>query len=207
MSPHTRERCPPPFAFMELLKELSVDELHWFPMRVTYSREMLVKEFLDSLGVENFIPMHYEHVEGKHPRHRLLKPAIRNLIFVHSTRGHITEMKMTRKEMTSIRYIMHPLLDMNNNLVRYDILTVPDREMENFMRVASVTDDRIFYIDNLDFAGRPGQRVKVVDGDFAGVEGMIKRIKKNKHVVVQIEGLAAVAIAFLPSAFLMPIND
>ena len=91
--------------------------------------------------------------------------------------------------------------------MRHDILTVPDREMENFIRVASVTDGRVFYIENLDFAGRPGQRVKVVDGDFAGVEGTIKRIKKNKHVVVQIEGLAAVAIAFLPSAFLMPIND
>lgn len=176
-------------------------------MRVTYSREMLVKEFLDSLDIENFVPMHYEHIEGRHPRHRVLKPAIRNLIFVHSTRGHITELKMTKKEMMSIRYIMHPILDENNNLMRHDILTVPDREMENFIRVASVTDGRVFYIENLDFAGRPGQRVKVVDGDFAGVEGTIKRIKKNKHVVVQIEGLAAVAIAFLPSAFLMPIND
>jgi hypothetical protein len=73
--------------------------------------------------------------------------------------------------------------------------------------VASVLDDRVFYIDNLDFAGKPGQKVKVVEGDFAGVEGTIKRIKKNKCIVVQIDNVAAVAIAFLPAAFLMLIDD
>ena len=103
--------------------------------------------------------------------------------------------------------MMHPVLDERNNVLRHDILTVPDRQMENFMRVASVTDDRVFYMENLDFAGKPGQRVKVVEGDFAGVEGTIKRVKKNKCVVVQIEHIAAVAIAFLPSAFLLLLDE
>ena len=179
------------------------DELHWFPMRVTYSREMSVKAFLDEQGVDSFIPMHYEYVEGHHPRRRVLKPAIRNLIFLHSTRHDITEMKMTRREMGAVRYIMRPFYDDKNNLVGQDIMTVPDRQMDNFIRVASVTDDRVFYMDNLAFAGKPGQHVKIIDGDFAGVEGVIKRVKKNKCVVVQIEHIAAVAIAFVPSAFLM----
>ena len=192
---------------MEVLKELSKDELHWFPMRVTYSRELLAKEFLESIGVECFLPMHYEYVEGKHPRHRKLVPAIKNIIFIHSTREHITELKMYKKEMASLRYMMHPILDEEHNLLRHEILTVPDKQMENFIRVASVDDDRIFYIENLDFAGKPGQRVRVTDGDFAGVEGVIKRVKKNKCVVVQIEGVAAVAIAFLPSAFLQPLDE
>jgi len=47
----------------------------------------------------------------------------------------------------------------------------------------------------------------VTDGDFAGVEGTIKRVKKNKCVVVQIENVAAVAIAFLPAAFLETLED
>ena len=47
----------------------------------------------------------------------------------------------------------------------------------------------------------------MVEGDFAGVEGTIKRVKKNKCVVVQIENVAAVAIAFLPAAFLLPLDD
>jgi hypothetical protein len=46
----------------------------------------------------------------------------------------------------------------------------------------------------------------VVDGDFAAVEGIIKRVKKNIRVVVQIEHVAAVATAFLPTAYLEPIE-
>ena len=45
-------------------------------MRVTYSRELLAKEYLDTIGVENFIPMQYVPIKGKHPRHRELKPAM-----------------------------------------------------------------------------------------------------------------------------------
>lgn len=186
---------------------LREDEVHWFPMRVTYSREVLARDYLESIGIESFIPMHYVHVEGKHPRHRVLKPAINNLIFVHSCQKSITELKMTRRELCALRYMMRPVYDDKNNYLRHDIMTVPDKQMDNFIRVASVTDDRVFYIENLDFAGKPGQRVKVVEGDFAGVEGTIKRIKKNKCVVVQIENVAAVAIAFLPAAFLLPMDE
>jgi hypothetical protein len=183
------------------------DVIQWFPMRVTYSREMLAKEYLDTIGIESFIPMHYEHVKGKHPRHRELRPAIRNLIFVHSSQRIITELKMTKKELQPLRYMMHPVFDDNNNFLRHDILTIPDKQMDNFVKVASVMDDRVFYMDNLNFVGKPGQRVKVTEGDFAGVEGTIKRVKKNKCVVVQIENVAAVAIAFLPAAFILPLGD
>ncbi len=114
---------------------------------------------------------------------------------------------MTKKELQPLRYIMHPVYDDDNNFMRHDILTIPDKQMDNFIRVASVLDDRVFYMENLTFAGKPGQKVKVIEGDFAGVEGTIKRVKKNKCVVVQVENVAAVAIAFLPAAFLLPLSD
>jgi len=176
-------------------------------MRVTYSREMKAKEFLEQLGIECFLPMHYVQIKGKHPRHRELKPAISNLIFIRSSQQVITELKMTKRELTPLRYMMFPVKDDNNVILRHDILTVPDQQMDNFIKVASIQDDRVFYIENLDFAGKPGQKVKVVEGDFAGVEGTIKRVKKNKCVVVQIEHVAAVAIAFLPAAFLLPLDE
>lgn len=36
------------------------DPMVWFPMRVTYSRELKVKAELDRLEIENFIPMTYK---------------------------------------------------------------------------------------------------------------------------------------------------
>jgi hypothetical protein len=35
----------------------------WYAIRVTYNREMKVKEELDSMSIENFIPMHYRAIE------------------------------------------------------------------------------------------------------------------------------------------------
>ena len=60
------------------------DEVCWFPMRVTYNRELTVKKELDALGIENFVPMHYELREKDGARKRVLVPAVHNLIFVRS---------------------------------------------------------------------------------------------------------------------------
>lgn len=60
------------------------DPKRWFPMRVTYQREMKVKAELDRLGIECFIPMTYKLVEsqndGDMELRRVLVPAINNLI-------------------------------------------------------------------------------------------------------------------------------
>ena len=176
-----------------------IGHLEWFPMRVTYHRELKMKRFLDELGIENFIPMHYEIVNMREGRKRMLVPAIHNLIFVRSTQEELTELKMTHKEFEPLRYMMS--ISRHGETPK-TILRVPDKEMENFMRVASTQDDSLQYLDYQDFIGKEGKRVKINEGTFAGVEGVIKRIKKNKHVVVQIEGVAAIAIAFVPSKYL-----
>ena len=70
------------------------DPKMWFPMRVTYQREMKVKAELDRLGIENFVPMRYKVVErqndGDAELRRVLVPAINNLIFVRSTQERVT---------------------------------------------------------------------------------------------------------------------
>lgn len=48
----------------------------WFPMRVTYSRELKVKAELDRLEIENFVPMTYRLIDGDMDNpHRKLVPA------------------------------------------------------------------------------------------------------------------------------------
>ena len=70
------------------------DPKTWFPMRVTYQREMKVKAELDRLGIENFVPMRYKVVDGDTDNpHRELVPAINNLIFVRSTQELVSELK------------------------------------------------------------------------------------------------------------------
>ena len=174
------------------------NELHWFPMRVTYSRELTVKEFLDTIGVESFIPMHYEPIEGRHPRHQVLKPAIRNLIFVHSTQAVITEMKMTRREVAPLRYMMSPVLNQDNLTHHSEILTVPDKQMEDFRRVL---DQSLSEGGLMDVPLELGDRVRVTKGALRGVEGRVLEFHGKTYVVVELLG-SWFAKASVPRAWL-----
>lgn len=179
-------------------------ERAWYPMRVTYGREVKVKEALDKLGIDNFLPMHYELVDpGDGNKRRLLVPAIHNLIFIYDSREDITLLKTTRREFQPLRYITKHFAES----VADNILTVPETQMRNFMRVASVQDDSVIFLDNSDYLSKVGRRVLITEGYFAGVEGVVKRIKKNKHVVVQLEGLAAVAVTYVPASCLRTLDE
>ena len=160
-----------------------------------------MKECLDNIGVENFLPLRYAIIDTAEGRKRKLVPAVSNLIFVHSTREKITQLKMFKREFEPLRYMMR------SSASGYEVLVVPDVQMENFMRVASVTDDSVIYLETSDSLNRVGTRVMITDGPFAGVEGVVRRIRKNKHVVVSIEGVASVAIAYVPGRCLMVVEQ
>lgn len=197
MAPCCLAWCPSLFykIKMEKLSALSRNEIHWYPMRITYNREMKIKSLLDELNIENFVPMRSEYVNTRSGKKKKLVPAIRNLIFVRSSKETLTGLKMNMAGFEPMRYITKKSL-ING---QHEILFVPDKQMGDFMKVASSPEDRYFVLDNNDFINKVGKRVEITEGYFAGVEGVIKRIKRNKHVVVQIEGVAAVAITFVPA--------
>jgi len=177
------------------------DPKTWFPMRVTYSREMKVKAELERLGIECFVPMTYKLVEsqnhGETELRKELVPAINNLIFVRSVQERISELKLSNEMLEPLRYIMDRTAGK-----KPEIMTVPNWQMENFMRVASKTDDSVMFLDEQSIIGKEGRRVRIMGGPFEGVEGVIRRVKRCKRVVVEIEGIACVAIAYVPVEWL-----
>lgn len=192
--------------------EMCGDPKKWFPMRVTYGREMKVKGELDRLGIENFVPMTYKVVEsqndgitdkrkhGETELRRKLVPAINNLIFVRSTQERISGLKRSNEVLEPLRYMMDLTAE-----EEHVIMTVPDKQMENFMRVATKTDESVMFLDEKSIVGKEGKRVKIMGGTFEGVEGVIRRVKRCKRVVVEIEGVASVAIAHVPVGWLKEI--
>ena len=178
------------------------DPESWFPMRVTYSRELKVKAELDRLGIENFLPMTYKLADAdtEHPRRELV-PAINNLIFVRSSKSRINSLKSTEL-LQPLRYIMD-----RTAKEEHTIMTVPDAQMENFMRVASRTDDSVLFLNDETVVGKEGKRVLITGGVFDGITGVIRRVKRCKRVVVELEGIASVAIAFVPAVLLKEIGS
>ena len=178
------------------------DPKTWYPMRVTYAREMKVKAELDRLEIECFVPMTYKLVDADSENpHRELMPAINNLIFVRSTQERISVLKKVNEELEPLRYMMDHTVGEEP-----EIMTVPDRQMANFMRVASKTDDSVMFLGAKSIIGKEGKRVRIMGGTFEGVEGVIRRVKRCKRVVVELEGIASVAIAHVPAILLEEIK-
>lgn len=157
----------------------------WYPMYVKYRREIRVKEALDAQAFETFIPMEYKQMRCNGVDKTVAFPAIHNLIFVHSNRSRISWMKMFNDECRNLQYMSY--FSQTENVMT--VITVPDRQMENIIKAASVTDTTGLrsYIDTPHSAlARVGKEIEFVNGPFAGVQGVIKRIDKNRVMLIHL---------------------
>lgn len=78
--------------------------------------------------------------------------------------------------------------------------TISPREMQLMMLLTADNDLRceVYQKDNI----REGDRVRVISGPFEGYEGYARRIRKNRHIVVEIEGICAVALPYIHPSLL-----
>lgn len=197
MVPNYKKKCN--FAPVEVrtIKKKGREEKVWFAIRVTYNRELKVKEDLDSRGITNFVPMQYRREERHGVIVKRLVPSVHNLIFIHITPSQMKEYKMTTE--LPIRYIM-------DRETRKPI-TVPNHEMESFIKVAGTYDEKLVYLnpDPGDFSH--GERVRIIGGMFAGAEGVFVRVKGDRRVVINVEGLVAVATTFVHPSMIEKITE
>ena len=174
-------------------------DIHWYPLRVTYSRELLLKEILDAENIENFIPMHYEYIKKADRKIRKLVPVVHNLIFVRSSLECIERIRQSIALSLAVRYIF------NQELRRP--ITIPDSQMRSFIAVSGNYEEQIVYLDPIATALQKGDRVRVIGGIFEGVEGVIIRVKGDRRVSVCIQGVMAVATAYIHPSLIERISD
>ena len=164
-------------------KEQEPEAKVWYAIRVTFNREMKVKDDLDLRGIESFIPMKYVMGTRRGRRVKKLVPSIHNLIFFHIEPSLMKEYKATTK--LPIRYIMNPATKKP--------VVVPENDMKNFIAVAGTYEEQLVYISPKPGQFTRGDRVRIMGGPFEGAEGVLRRVKGDSRVVVSINGLVAVA--------------
>lgn len=85
-------------------------------------------------------------------------------------------------------------------------VAIPLRQMQMFMMVTSGDQDGLEFFEDGAFNWQKGERVRVIDGRFKGLEGEIKRIRGDHRLVVSVEGVCAVATTYIPRCFLEKLN-
>ena len=76
-------------------------------------------------------------------------------------------------------------------------IIVPDKAMADFIQVSMVMSDDILYLKEITAKLRQGQKVRVNNGPFKGVEGVVVRIKRSRRIVVELPGMLAVATTYV----------
>ena len=170
----------------------------WYALRVTYSRELVLKEYLDGEGIENFIPMRYEYLMKNGRRVRKLVPAIHNLVFVRSSRRRIDGIRQVQnRTVPPIRYIM--------DREHHRPVVIPDSQMHSFIAVSGNHDQAVLYLEPSELHLPKGARVRITGGIFEGVEGELIRIRHDRRVVFNIEGVMAVATTYIHQSLIEPV--
>lgn len=73
--------------------------------------------------------------------------------------------------------------------------------------VAGNCDEAVLYVEPAELHLVKGQKVRITGGVFEGVIGEFVRIRHDRRVVVNIEGVMAVATTFIPPSLVEPIKE
>lgn len=167
-------------------------KVQWYVMRSSYCRELKAKDLLEKDGFTCFVPMQKVRTEHAAIIKTQMVPVVHNLIFVRTSRLKMDPWKRLHEANAALRYMMdkstkHPMV-------------VSDKSMQDFMQVTSQSNDDILYLDNPEVVVERGQKVEIIVGPFKGVQGYVLRIRRDRRVVVSLEGLVAVAMASMPQS-------
>ena len=172
----------------------------WYVLRATYGREKKAYDYIVNDGTTAYLPLRYVHktIEGR--KRRLLVPLLPNILFVYSEEEKINEYLKYTPELSFLRFYYNHLETDANGV--NPPMVVEYKEMNNFIEATNVDDEHLRVVDLSQCHFKSGDKVRVVEGAFRGVQGYIARVAGQQRVIVTIDGLCSIATAYIPSAFI-----
>lgn len=184
---------------------------HWFVIRATQGRAKKVYESLSKAipthetlhDCELYLPMvaipQIDKTDVEKPTKIVVKQPLENsLLFVRCTVSQFRELLQLPISGLTPYYDHTRQTEFGIN----PFLMVPDSQFISFRTIIDSEMEGII----TDQSDMPtffrGDKVRVVDGPFAGVEGHVLRYKHQLRVFVQIEWVGTFATAYVPKAYL-----
>lgn len=200
---------------------------NWYAIKVFFNRVFEMEALLKTVpDTETFLPV--DRVQLKGQAHSLARkriaeekpearkyiqegpyiyervPMITSLLFVHTPPERLPEIENC--------LLKDNLLDkcgfIYKSADRKAYAVIPEKQMTSFRLVTSKgsTGLEFFSADDLS-RFREGALVRVKDGPFQGAEGYIKRFRRERRLLVGVEGIVAVATSFIPPELLEIVEE
>lgn len=180
---------------------------HWYALRATYGREKKAYDYIIKNGGTAFYPTRttVKIIDGK--RKTIEESYLPNILFAYGTEEELKRFARN-KEDENISFLRYYCRHIHvGNKITSEPLIIPDDQMESLRIVCKAdADDIVVSTDKVE-KFQKGQVVRIIDGKFKGVIGMVARYQGQQRVGIVIDGLLTVATAYVPSAFLDVIDN
>ena len=174
----------------------------WYVLRVSYGRAEKANELLKAKGIETHLPLHtiYKEVNGKRKKQRI--PILPNFLFAKTTLSVLQSFLKSSPDLSFITFYYDHFNKKTDG--KNPPLVVPKESMDNFIKLTSIDNEHILLIDEVNGTYKQGDYVRIIDGQFKGIEGRVTKITGQKRVIVELPGICSIATAYIPKGFIMP---
>ena len=171
-----------------------INSSQWYVLKAIFKKELAVRDALQGDGLQCYVPLTYRVQTQQGRKVRRLVAAISELVFVRGTEDEIAAHKAQLRE--TVYWLTRPVMGQEKR----EKIVVPDKAMEDFMRVTEQHERLVTYFRPEEIALNRGDHIRIHGGVFDGVEGTLLKVKgrRERQLVVTIPGLAVAAVAIRP---------
>lgn len=180
--------------------DLQKDNQHWYALRTTYGREKKAYDYLVAKGITAYYPTIVVEKEVRGIRKVVTESRLPNLFFAYGTEEEIQKYVYDNINLPFLRFYYRHYHE-GRKILKTPMI-VPDREIESLKIICDSEAEDIIIVPKDVKKFKEGQKVRVIDGKFKGVEGRVARYQGQQRVAVIVEDVLTMATAYLPTAFL-----
>ena len=189
----------------------------WYALKVFFNKVFDIEDLLAGAGFETYVPVRKVELKGEEflrvKRRLALQDDDRNDRKYEQVGPRIYRRETVVTSLAFVRASEEDLPWIRNQLEgkgfvymtadRKRPAVIPDRQMAMFRLVASSGEEGLeFFSEERLVNYAQGDRVRVKEGPLKGAEGYIKRIRRDRRLLVAIEGFIAVATSYIPPELL-----
>ena len=188
---------------LKTIKLKPKDIPHWYALRVTYGREKKAYDYLVGKHVEAYYPTitTIKIVDGK--RKSVEESRLPNIFFARGTEEEIKSFVYDNVNLPFLRfYYKHT--HTGARIIKTPLI-VPDNQIKSLQIICEKEGSDTLVLQEEVTKFKQGEKVKIIEGDFVGVTGIVARYHGQQRVGLVIDGLLTAVTAYIPTAFLIKI--
>ena len=185
---------------LKTIKRKPKEVPHWYALRVTYGREKKAYDYLVGKHVEAYYPTikTVKEVDGK--RKTVEESRLPNIFFARGTEEEIKSFVYDNINLPYLRfYYKHTHTGAR---IMKSPLIVPDNQIKSLQIICEKEGSDTLVLQEEVTKFKQGEKVKIIEGDFVGVTGIVARYHGQQRVGLVIDGLLTAVTAYIPTAFL-----